>query len=149
MMLDEKFVIQSIEKYLENDGWRLIRKGERKKRAELAEIARQVDGIDIIAEKNEENYYLYFIEAKGEPGEKAKNPLGQREKSVTGAIGQIISCMPSNYWWYKYGVAFPANDDFRRLVEERIPTRIRKLLNLDIFFIDEEGNVEIIGIKQE
>ena len=86
-------------------------------------------GIDVVLEK-EGNKIL--IEAKG-----ARASQKNARSSVASALGQIIKDMNDNNpeGTHGYCVAFPSTGDFRK-ASESIPLRCRRLLGVNVIFVD-------------
>lgn len=139
-IIDEIFVVDSVINYLKNKGWSLSLK-----KAELHE-----KGVDIKV-KNDKFSRYFLIEAKGDPKEKVKSPLGSISSNVNSAIAQIISRMHTDRkrgykYGYKYGVAFPTSH--RNKVLKSLPYDVMDKLNMHIFLVDNSGNVEEFGYKE-
>ena len=140
IILTEDFVQDAVVKYLANKGW--------SKCLNSAELWEQ--GVDIKVRNN--NYGRYWlVEVKGDPSAKVKSPAGSRSSSFNSAMGQIITRMHSNrsekyrdcYHGYKYGIAFSTY--FRDMVIRKTPFNVLRKLNLCIFFVDKNGDVEEIN----
>lgn len=110
-------------------------------------------GVDIKV-RNDKVGRHFLVECKGGPGPNVKSPAASEQSSFYSAIGQIISRM---HWTgkagykhgNKYGVAFPAN--FKGQVSRKLPYDVCNRLNLYVFFVAENGEVEMLdwhGIKE-
>ena len=139
-IITEDFVQKSVVEYLKVQGWSTSLRN-----AELWE-----QGVDIKV-RNDKFSRFWLIEAKGDPSVKVKSPLGSISSSFNSAVGQIITRMHTNgkrgyKYRYKYGIAFPIS--FRKMVLRKIPFDVMDKLNLYIFFVDKEGNVEQLSWVQ-
>jgi hypothetical protein len=117
MIGDEKRVIDAFCSWLVENGWT---------------VRREEEFADIVAERNEERLYA---EAKG------------RTKSmgldVDTLYGQLLRRMPTQEAKPKrFGIVVPLEG---RNLALRVPARIRRMLDIEIFLVDEGGKVEQIG----
>lgn len=138
-LLTEDFVRDSIVEYLTKNGWSksLVSKGLKE------------HGVDIKV-KNDKFSRYWLIEAKGDASALAKYPRSHREVNFNLALGQIITRMKTGgtrgyKYRYKYGVGYPFS--FKDLVVRRVPYDVCDKLNLYFFFVDENGQVEILDWK--
>lgn len=136
-LLSEDFVQSKIVEYLALNGWSksLKAKGLRE------------HGVDIKVCNDKFSRY-WLIEVKGDASPTAKSPRSAREVNFNLALGQIVTRMHSNgsrgyKYRYKYGVGYPAS--FKSVVIRRLPFDVCDKLNLYVFFVDEAGNVELLG----
>lgn len=108
-------VIEVLDKKAKDDGWKTEK-----------HLSKE-HGIDLWLEKNND---LVVIEAVGER-EKQPNVSGR----VKSALGAIIMDMNNEETGkdYRYCIAFPATEAFERC---KIPTKARKLLRLNIIFVE-------------
>jgi hypothetical protein len=139
-IITEDFVQNSLIEYLKTNGW-----SKSLKSAELWE-----QGVDIKVRNDKFSRY-WLIEAKGDPSIKVKNPSGSKSSSFNSAMGQIITRMHRNgtrsyKYGYKYGIAFPAS--FKKMILRKIPFDVMDKLNLYLFFINGNGNVEELDWKK-
>lgn len=138
-LLSEDFVQRKIIEFLNNQGWSTSLKAKNLKE----------HGVDIKVRNNKFSRY-WLIECKGDASEKAKYPRSHREVHFNLALGQILTRMQSNgtrgyKYRYKYGVGYPSS--FRDLVVRRIPFDVCDKLNLYIFLVNEQGEVELLDWK--
>ena len=139
MLLTEEFVQKNIIGYLTQNGWSKSLKSKTLKE----------HGVDIKV-KNDKVARYFLIEVKGDAGPNAKFPSSHREVNFNLALGQIITRMKTGgtrayKYRYKYGVGYPKS--FRDLIVRRLPYDVCDKLNLYIFFVDEEGIVEMLSWK--
>src|SRR3990167_8733233 len=135
-LLAEDFVQQKITEFLNRDGWSTSLKTKTLKE----------HGVDIKVRNNKFSRY-WLIEVKGDASSNAKFPRSHREVNFNLAIGQIITRMQTNgirsyKYRYKYGVGYPAS--FKKIAIRRLPYDVCDKLNLYLFFVDEEGSVELL-----
>lgn len=134
-LLTEDFVQAQIIKYLTSNGWSSNLKSKNQKE----------HGVDIkVRNDNFSRYWL--IECKGDAGPNAKFPKSHREVNFNLAIGQIITRMQSTgtrayKYRYKYGLGYPAS--FRDLILRRLPFDVCDKLNLFVFLVSENGEVDL------
>lgn len=138
-LLTEDFVQEKIVEYLHASGWSksLKAKGLRE------------HGVDIKVRNDKFSRY-WLIEVKGDASPNAKYPRSHREVNFNLALGQIITRMKSNgargyKYRYKYGVGYPAS--FKSIAVRRLPYDVCDKLNLYLFFVDEDGVVEMFDWK--
>lgn len=136
-LLSEDFVQEQIIKYLNENGWSKSLKSKTLKE----------HGVDIKVRNDKFSRY-WLIECKGDASPTAKYPRSHREVHFNLALGQIITRMQTNgarayKYRYKYGVGYPAS--FKDMIVRRLPFDVCDKLNLHVFLVDEEGNVEILG----
>lgn len=136
--LDEEFVKRSIIKWLSLHEWG----------TNLQYGALRDKGVDIKVRHNRYSRY-FLIEIKGDG--KAKNLNSQREVNFNYALGQVLTRMitrgDAKYkYGYKYGIGFPIS--FKSLVLRRLPYSICNKLNLYIFFVYDEGKVEVFDWRK-
>jgi hypothetical protein len=122
--LSEKFVKQSIIKWLFRNGWgRNLEVGELRDR-----------GVDIWVRHN--NYSRYFlIETKGEGKIRQAD-----EVAFVYSLGQIITRMNAGRARYYYGLGLPESS--AKIVIRRVPWQVAKKLLLYIFAVDKTGKVK-------
>lgn len=137
-IISEDFVIDSVINYLSKEWFISLQ------RAGLHEA-----GVDIKVRNNKVSRY-FLIEAKGDPKEKVKSPLGDIGSNVNSAIAQAISRMHTDRkkgykYGYKYGVAFPVSH--RNKVLKSLPYDVMDKLNMSIFLVDKQGSVEEFGYR--
>lgn len=143
IILTENFVQNAVVKYLDNKGW--------SKYLNFAKLHEH--GVDIKVKNNKVGRY-WLIEVKGDPSVRVKSSAGSRSSSFNSAMGQIITRMHSNrsekyrncYHGYKYGLAFSSY--FRDMVIRKTPFNVLRRLNLYVFFVDKNGNVEEINWRE-
>jgi hypothetical protein len=138
-LLTEDFVQDRIIEYLSANGWSKSLKSKTLKE----------HGVDIKVRNDKVSRY-WLIECKGDASPNAKYPRSHREVNFNLALGQIITRMQTGgarayKYRYKYGVGYPAS--FKDLILRRLPYDVCDKLNLYVFFVDEEGGVEVIGWK--
>jgi hypothetical protein len=133
-ILTEPFTQSAIIQHLQKNGWssNLMSK-------ELKET-----GVDIKVRNDKFSRY-WLIEVKGDPSEKVKSPSGSRSSSFNSALGQIITRMHTNRkrgykYGYKYGIGFPLS--FKNMVLKKLPHDVCDKLNLYIFLVHPNGEVE-------
>ncbi len=121
--LSEKFVKQSIIKWLFWNGWgRNLEVGELRDR-----------GVDIRVRHN--NYARYFlIETKGEGKIRQTG-----EVAFVYSLGQIVTRMRVGKARYYYGLGLPESS--AKIAVRRVPWQIAKKLLLYIFSVNREGKV--------
>lgn len=100
-------------------------------------------GVDIKAYHPKLRRY-YFVEVKAEPKSTSKSKHAMRENYFVGVLGEIICRMIQKHG--RYALGLPKNDSYIKKTN-KIPERIRKLLKLDIFFVDKQGNVKVLKSK--
>lgn len=123
-LISEKFVKQSIIKWLFRNGWsRNLEVGELRDR-----------GVDIRVRHN--NYARYFlIETKGEGKIRQAD-----EVAFIYSLGQIITRMKAGRARYYYGLGLP--EVSAKIAIRRIPWQVAKKLLLYIFSVDKSGKVK-------
>lgn len=139
-LLTEDFVQEQIIKHLTSNGW-----STRLKSKTLKE-----HGVDIKVRNDKFSRY-FLIECKGEASPNAKYPKSHREVHFNLALGQILTRMQTNgtrayKYRYKYGVGYPSS--FKGLVMRRLPYDVCDKLNLYVFFVDEQCEVELYDWKK-
>lgn len=139
-LLTEEFVQESIIKYLTQNGWN----------TNLKSKTINEHGVDIKVRSDKFSRY-FLIEAKGDASINAKYPRSHREVQFNLALGQIITRMKTSgkrayKYRYKYGVGYPLS--FKDLIVRRLPYDVCDKLNLYVFFVDEEGKVEVFDWKK-
>lgn len=139
-LISEKFIQNSIIEHLFRKGW------SRNLRAKGLDE----HGVDIKVRHNRYARY-WLIECKGDASKTAKKPRSHREVSFTLALGQIITRMKSDgqrgyKYGYKYGVGFP--EWFRDPVIRRLPYNVADRLNLFVFFVTEDGSVDMLDWRK-
>lgn len=129
-VLTEKFVKQSIIKWLFRNGWgRNLEVGELRDR-----------GVDIKVRNNRFSRY-FLIETKGMGSPNIKSPNARREVIFLNSLGQIITRMKSGgSTRYYYGIGLP--DLSAKIAIRRIPWQVAKKLLLYVFSIDKSGKVK-------
>lgn len=135
-LLTEDFVQDNIIKHLSQEGWSKCLKSKTLKE----------HGVDIKVRNNKFARY-WLIEVKGDASDTAKYPRSHREVNFNLALGQILTRMQSNgargyKYGYKYGVGYPSS--FRDIIIRRLPYNVCDKLNLYVFLVDENGNVELL-----
>jgi len=139
-LLTEDFVQEAIIKHLNTDGWS----------TSLRSKTLKEHGVDIKVRNDKVSRY-WLIECKGDASPNAKFPKSHREVNFNLALGQIITRMQTTgtrgyKYRYKYGVGYPTS--FRSIVVRRLPYDVCDKLNLYLFFVDENGIVEMLGWKE-
>ena len=123
--LSEKFVKQSIIKWLFRNGWG--------RNLEVGELRDK--GVDIKVRNNKFSRY-FLIETKGE----SKIRQGQGVAFVY-SLGQIITRMKAGgSTRYYYGLGLPESS--AKIAVRRIPWQVAKKLLLYIFSVDKTGKVK-------
>jgi len=122
--LSEKFVKQSIIKWLFRNNWgRNLEVGELRDR-----------GVDIRVRHND--YARYFlIETKGEGKIRQAD-----EVAFVYSLGQIITRMKAGRARYYYGLGLP--EASAKIAIRRVPWQVAKKLLLYIFSVDKSGKVK-------
>ena len=122
--LSEKFVKQSIIRWLFRNGWgRNLEVGELRDR-----------GVDIRVRHND--YARYFlIETKGEGKIRQAD-----EVAFVYSLGQIITRMKAGRARYYYGLGLP--EVSAKIAIHRVPWQVAKKLLLYIFSVDKSGKVK-------
>ncbi len=138
-LLTEGFVQERTIDYLTKNGWS----------TSLRSKTLREHGVDIKVRNDKFSRY-WLIEVKGDASPKAKHPSSHREVNFNLALGQIITRMKtggtrSYKYRYKYGVSYPKS--FKDVVVRRLPYDVCDKLNLYVFFVDENGEVEMLGWK--
>lgn len=114
---DEVRIVDAFCSWLEGQGWA---------------IRREVEFVDVLAEKDGERIYA---EAKGRttaPG-----------LDIDTLYGQLLRRMPpEEVGTARFAVVVPSGSVH---LAERVPSRVRDLLRISIFTVDEQGNVEQQG----
>ena len=102
-------------------------------------------GVDIkVRHKDYPRYY--FVEVKGDPNPKThKYPSSAREVNFNYALGQILTRMKTKSSDH-YAIAFP--ESFSKKVISRLPWLVCKKLNLNVFIVDNAGQVRNLTWKQ-
>lgn len=136
-LLSEDYVQKRIIDYLANNGW-----SKRLKAKGLKE-----HGVDIKV-KNDKVARYFLVECKGDASPKAKYPSSHREVNFNLALGQIITRMKTSgargyKYRYKYGIGYPSS--FKDLIVRRLPYDVCDKLNLYVFFVNNTGEVEMLG----
>lgn len=136
-LLTENFVQERIIDYLTKNGWSTSLKSKTLKE----------HGVDIKV-KNDKFGRYFLIEAKGDASPNAKYPRSHREVHFNLALGQIITRMKTGgtrgyKYRYKYGVGYPKS--FKDLIVRRLPYDVCDKLNLYVFLVDQDGEVEMLG----
>lgn len=139
-LLTEDFVQDKIIEYLNQKGWSKSLKSKTLKE----------HGVDIKV-RNDKFARYWLIEVKGDASPTAKYPRSHREVNFNLALGQIITRMGTGRkrgykYGYKYGVGYPAS--FKDIVLRRLPFDVCDKLNLYVFFVDENGEVEMFDWKK-
>jgi hypothetical protein len=124
-LMSETFVKNAVIRWLSRNGWGT--------NLEFDEL--HAHGVDIRVRNNRYSRY-FLIEAKGE----GKNRSGS-EVAFVYSLGQIITRMKDggstrNY----YGLALPAKS--AQIALRRVPWQVSKKLQLYIFSVNADGNVE-------
>ena len=110
---DEKRIVDTFCVWLERNGWT---------------VNREVDFIDVSATRGDEHLYA---EAKGRT-----KAMGL---DVDALYGQLLRRMPANeVGKARFGVVVPREALSAAL---RVPPRVRDLLHIDVFMVDERGQV--------
>jgi len=138
-LLTEDFVQEKIIKHLTENGWSTSLKSKTLKE----------HGVDIKVRNDKFSRY-WLIECKGDASPKAKFPRSHREVHFNLALGQIITRMKTGgargyKYRYKYGVGYPAS--FKEMAMRRVPYDVCDKLNLFMFFVSEDGAVEVVDWK--
>jgi len=124
-LLSEKFVKQSIIKWLFRNGW-----GRNLEAGELRD-----KGVDIKVRNNKFSRY-FLIETKGE----SKIRQGQ-EVAFVYSLGQIMTRMKvGGSTRYYYGLGLPESS--ARIAIRRVPWQVAKKLLLYIFSVNRDGKVK-------
>jgi hypothetical protein len=114
---DEARIVDAFCQWLEEQGW---------------SIRREVDFVDVLAEKDGERIYA---EAKGRttaPG-----------LDIDTLYGQLLRRMPpEEVGTARFAVVVPAGSVH---MAERVPPRVRELLRISVYGVDEEGQVYLRG----
>lgn len=132
-VLKEGFVKQQVVKWLTSNRWGHI---DYKQEAE--------HGVDIKARHVDYPRY-YLIEAKGDPDPReVKNPQANRDVRFMLALGQILSRMNTDAYYY-YGIAVPKS--YESLVYGRVPWQVCRRLNLRFLMVGSDGRVDELGWK--
>lgn len=139
-ILTESFVQDAMVRYLANNGW--------SKSLKFANLWEQ--GVDIKV-RNDKFARYWLIEVKGDPSIKVKSPSGSMSSSFNSAVGQIITRMHTKRkrgykYGYKYGISFPKS--FRKMVIKKMSYDVLDKLNLYIFFVSKNKEVEEIDWKE-
>lgn len=123
-LVSEKFVKQSVIKWLFKNGWgRNLQVGELRDR-----------GVDIRVRHND--YARYFlIETKGEGKIRQAD-----EVAFVYSLGQIITRMKAGRARYYYGLGLP--EVSAKIAIRRVPWQVAKKLLLYIFSVDKSGKVK-------
>jgi len=123
--LSEKFVKQSIIKWLFRNGWG--------RNLEVGELRDQ--GVDIKVRNNK--FFRYFlIETKGEGKTRQVN-----ESTFVHSLGQIITRMKTGGTTrYYYGLGLPESS--AKIAIRRVPWQVAKKLLLYIFSVSRDGKVK-------
>jgi len=132
MVISEQFVKNRIITWLGKNNWRCV---------EISEEGRH--GVDIKAKHNKYPRY-YYIETKGEPDKNVKHPSSRMEVNFVYALGQILLRMKTKSRNY-YAIGLPKN--YSKKVKSRLSSNICKKLNLHIFLVNSEGNIERLTWK--
>lgn len=135
-MLFESKVVESVCNYLEEQGYAILQKAEIKQH-----------GYDIVAKKDKIQLY---IEAKGETSSDNSSKrygkvfnVGQVRTHVAMALYKSVEALSINIYGYKIraGMALPDNEDHHAFINKIKPSLEK--LELIVFWVDSEGNVEI------
>ena len=122
--LSEKFVKQSIIKWLFRNGWG--------RNLELGELRDQ--GVDIKVRNNKFSRY-FLIETKGEGKTRQVN-----ESTFVHSLGQIITRMKTGGTTrYYYGLGLPESS--AKIAIRRVPWQVAKKLLFYIFSVSKDGKV--------
>ena len=144
----EEFVQERVVAWLIEKKWRIIKEATR-----LSD-----KGADIIAGKYGKNNdaRLWTIEVKGGSRHKADYKKAETISIFHSGLAQIITRMgrntqPANKGGDKYSLAFP--DYFKKHIikqcqtRPKLPWNVCQQLNLSIFLVDENGEVEFLDWK--
>ena len=114
---DEKRIVDAFRKWLGSEGWR---------------VKREIEFIDIFAERGQERLYA---EAKGRT-----KAIGL---DVDTLYGQLLRRMPSSeVGKARFGVVVPEEG---RVAALRVPPRVRSVLHIDVFVVDDKGRVQCVS----
>jgi len=122
--LSEKFVKQSIIKWLFRNGWG--------RNLEVGELRDQ--GVDIRVKNNKVSRF-FLIETKGEGKTRQVS-----ESTFVHSLGQIITRMKTGKARYYYGLGLPESS--AKIAIRRLPWQVAKKLLLYIFAVDKTGKVK-------
>jgi len=130
-LTSEKFVKQSIIKWLFRNGWG--------RNLEVGELRDK--GVDIRVRNNKFSRY-FLIETKGE----SKIRQGQ-EVAFVYSLGQIITRMKiGGSTRYYYGLGLPESS--AKIAVRRLPWQVAKKLLLYIFSVDKNGKIKLYSWKE-
>ena len=127
----EKFVKQSIIKWLFRNGWG--------RNLEVGELRDK--GVDIRVRNNKFSRY-FLIETKGE----SKIRQGQ-EVAFVYSLGQIITRMKiGGSTRYYYGLGLPESS--AKIAVRRLPWQVAKKLLLYVFSVDKNGKIKLYSWRE-
>ena len=129
--ISEKDVRERVGNYLKNDGWKELSEEDWRRISDL--VGRPDFYPDVILKKDRT---IFCIECKG--SSKGLHKVANELKALYDALGKIVSKMVSHKNW-RYAITLPSY--FKDNVRKYIPERIRNLLKLEIFLVDQEGMV--------
>lgn len=114
---DEQRIVDAFAAWLEAHGW---------------EVRREVDFCDLVATRAEETVY---VEAKG--------PTKAIGLDVDTLYGQLLRRMPiAEDPHARFAVVVPSQG---ATAADRVPRRVRELLRIDLYQVDEHGQVRAAG----
>jgi hypothetical protein len=124
VLLSEKFVKQSIIKWLFRNGWgRNLEAGELRDR-----------GVDIKVRNNKFSRY-FLIETKGQGKIRQAD-----EVAFVYSLGQIVTRMKVGAARYYYGLGLPESS--AKIAIRRVPWQVAKKLLLYVFSVNKKGKVK-------
>ena len=130
-LTSEKFVKQSIIRWLFRNGWG--------RNLEVGELRDK--GVDIRVRNNKFSRY-FLIETKGE----SKIRQGQ-EVAFVYSLGQIITRMKiGGSTRYYYGLGLPESG--AKIAVRRLPWQVAKKLLLYVFSVDKNGKIKLYSWKE-
>lgn len=118
----ENWVQEKIKNYLKSKGYRITQESKGHKH-----------GVDIKCYHPKLRRY-YFIEVKPEP--RGRSEAAQRENYFLDALGKILLRMNQKNGQYALGLPITYKTKLKKL-----PTEVKKMLRLDVFFVNTEGRV--------
>jgi hypothetical protein len=125
----ESWMQQRIIAFLEKRGYKITHQSKLKSH-----------GVDIKCYSPKKGRY-YFVEVKPDPNPPKKTSIGaMRENYFICGLGELLLRMTQEHG--RYALGLPDNKIFRTKIQ-KIPRRVKKLLKLDFFLVDEDGNVEV------
>lgn len=111
---DEERVVKAFTTWLESNGWT---------------VRHKVNFIDVVAERGDERFYA---EAKGR--------TMAMDLDTDTAYGQLLRRMPPDeVGEARFGIVVPVE---AKALALRVPERVRQALRIDVYVVDELGNVQ-------